>query len=327
MIRAAVIGTGGVGRAVAKIMSLKSDFMVTGLVDKHGLALAEEGLDIEEILGLLGDGRTLGEVPQVGQQTDDGILHLIEHTSSLDAVVMTIPSIPHDLVASQVQRLIRLGFKGAIIDILDQSRAIDFVLSLNTELSNSGVTYITGAGATPGFLTGIAALAAHSFIDVHEIRIHFGVGISNYLDSDEASLREILAGWRGKGVEWAQSLSRDEIEKILESEKGILEVSNLKHGDDVLLARSGVTTVDRVSVGGCIDTMHNVKPVSTTVKVTGRTFDNIEASHMFTLGDETSMLANTAGPAVGYLARAVELNKRGITGIFVATDVMPKFVN
>jgi hypothetical protein len=38
------------------------------------------------------------------------------------------------------------------------------------------------------------------------------------------------------------------------------------------------------------------------------------------------MFANTAGPAVGYLARAVDFHRRGLCGLFGATDLMPLYV-
>ncbi|MFM6026540.1 MAG: saccharopine dehydrogenase-like oxidoreductase, partial [Dolichospermum sp.] len=46
----------------------------------------------------------------------------------------------------------------------------------------------------------------------------------------------------------------------------------------------------------------------------------------FTLGDETSMAANVCGPAFGYLKAGQELHQRGISGLFTAAEIMPKFV-
>ena len=38
------------------------------------------------------------------------------------------------------------------------------------------------------------------------------------------------------------------------------------------------------------------------------------------------MAANLCGTAFGYLKASVELHRRGIYGLFTATEIMPKFV-
>lgn len=326
MIKTAVIGTGGIGMAAATIMDLKSGFQVVGLSDKLDLAVFPEGVNVTEALRIAKATGRLADIPQAGLEDPDPLRTLIKGVPDLEGLILSVPSIPHDLVTRQVQRLIELGFKGAVVDVLDQSIALEHISRLRQDIRNAGLTYITGCGATPGLLTAAASLISHSFLEVDGIRIRFGVGITNYLDRDEASLREILAGFKGMGVERAETLTRDDIHAILEERKGIVEVSGLAHGDDVLIEWAGVTSREKVEVGGRIDTKHDIKPVSTTVTVIGRTFDECQSSHTLTLGDETSMFANTAGPAVGYLARAVELNRQKVTGLFGSTDLMPLFI-
>jgi len=326
VIDAAIIGLGGMGRAAARIMSLKSGFRIVGLADRAELAVDPEGLDAAAILKILDNGGRLADAPGSGRKSQNPLADLLAAAPGLEAALLAVPSLPHDLVAGQVRRLIGLGFHGAAVDLLDQSGALGHLLPLEEEVRRAGLTYVTGGGCTPGLLTAAAALMAHSFLEVEGVRIHFGVGIANYLDRDEASLRELLAGWRSLGPARAEALTRAEIQKILDEQGGVLEAAGLAHGDDVLLARAGVTRAERVEVGGRIDTTRDIKPVSTTITVTGLTFDGRQSAHVLTLGDETSMSANTAGPAVGYLARAVELNRRGMTGLFGSTDLMPRFV-
>jgi len=94
-----------------------------------------------------------------------------------------------------------------------------------------------------------------------------------------------------------------------------------------LLQRIGVVDdLKQVSVGGVMDTRHAKKPVSTTMTLTGITFDGQRSSHRFILGDETTMAANVIGPALGYLKRAQWLKAQGIFGVFGSTEFMPCIV-
>ena len=72
-----------------------------------------------------------------------------------------------------------------------------------------------------------------------------------------------------------------------------------------------------------MDTRHAKKPVSTTMTLTGVTFEGKRASHRFILGDDTSMAANVIGPALGYLKRALWLKQHGLYGVFGSTEFLP----
>ena len=100
----------------------------------------------------------------------------------------------------------------------------------------------------------------------------------------------------------------------------------MEHADDMILERAGVVDRDRVTVGGIVDTRNATKPVSTTVTVTGTTFEGRRSAHTFTLGDETSMAANVCGPAFGYMKAAHWLHSRGVHGVLSSADIMPRFV-
>ena len=67
------------------------------------------------------------------------------------------------------------------------------------------------------------------------------------------------------------------------------------------------------------------KPTTTTVSVTGTTFDGETATNTFQLGDETSMEANVNGPALGYLKAGVRRNRAGEYGVFGPAELMPGF--
>jgi hypothetical protein len=100
----------------------------------------------------------------------------------------------------------------------------------------------------------------------------------------------------------------------------------MEHADDIMLELAGICPRDRVTVGGIVDTRNPKKPLSTNVRVTGRTFEGKQSSHTFTLGDETSMAANVCGPAFGYLKAGIAFHRRGLYGLYTAAEVMPQFV-
>ena len=75
-----------------------------------------------------------------------------------------------------------------------------------------------------------------------------------------------------------------------------------------------------------MDTRHAKKPVSTTMTLTGITYEGKRASHRFILGDETTMAANVIGPALGYLKRGVWLKQHGLFGVFGSTEFLPMLV-
>jgi hypothetical protein len=95
----------------------------------------------------------------------------------------------------------------------------------------------------------------------------------------------------------------------------------------VILEMAGICSRDRVTVGGVVDTRNPQKPLSTNVKITGRTFEGKISTHTFTLGDETSMAANVCGPAFGYLKAGVMLHRQGLCGLMTSAQVMPHFVS
>ena len=107
--------------------------------------------------------------------------------------------------------------------------------------------------------------------------------------------------------------------------KGVLRLEGMEHADDVLLQRVGVTDASRVSVGGIVDCTSTTKPQTTTLTVSGRTFDGAVSTHTLQLGDETSMAANVTGPALGYLCTAIALNRQGMVGVFGAAHFLPTF--
>lgn len=321
----AVLGTGGLGKVAARIIGMKSSMKLAAVCDSKGYAYAENGLDAETVAKLVGT-EAVCNIPQYGHTSKDSLGEIIKLADKIDAIFVALPNLPNDFIPNVVKRFVEGGYRGVWSDALKRTPAMEMMFGLDDLLKQAQGVYITGAGATPGLLTAAAVIAAQSFTKVEHVNIWWGVGIPNWEDY-KATIREDIAHLPGYNVEKAKAMSDAEIEQLLNSRSGRLELHQMEHADDLLLTRVGVVERrDQVEVGGIIDTRSSKKPVSTTMTLTGYTFEGKKSSHRFILGDETSMGANVVGPALGYLARAVWLKEHKIYGVFGSTEFMPMVV-
>ncbi|MFQ5809269.1 MAG: saccharopine dehydrogenase-like oxidoreductase [Armatimonadota bacterium] len=321
-VNVAILGAGGLGRSMVELMAHKPHLRLVGICESAGVAIREEGLSLPDVLAAAAQG-SVASMPGVGRPSEDSIGDVIAAGDLLDAVFVALPNLPNSFVPDVAARFAAGGFRGVMVDALKRTTAVELMLERHERLQEAGVTYVTGAGATPGLLTAAAALAAQSFVDVTNVDIHFGVGIANW-DAYRATIREDIAHLPGFDVARAQAMTEDEIAAELDGRDGILELVDMEHADDVMLEQAGICGRDDVTVGGIVDTRRPKKPVSTTVTIRGRTFDGKESQHTFILGDDTSMAANVCGPALGYMNAGLWLHDRGIHGVFTAADLMPR---
>ncbi len=325
-MRLAVLGAGGLGRAAVKIISQKKSLSLAAICDSKGYAYNPAGLDLEE-LSELQAGQSVADVSKDGKLSSDPINEIIQIGSShIDGIFIALPNLPNAFMADTLKRFIDAGFECAFTDALKRTSAMEMLLKLSQELKQVKSTYITGAGASPGLLTAAAVIAAQSYISIDKVDIWWGVGISNWQEY-KATVREDIGHLDGYDINCANAMSDAQVEELLERRDGKLELRNMEHADDVLLELAQVVdSRDKVSVGGIIDTRNAKKPVSTTMTLTGKTFDGKTSSHRFILGDDTSMAANVVGPALGYLKRARWLKDNGLYGIYGSTEFMPMMV-
>ncbi len=309
MMRVGILGFGGLGRAAAQVLSGKREMTLVAVAEKDSFAYVPEGLDY----------RSFSPIP-----AENSIKQLLNYP--IDGFFLALPNLPNNFMASVAEEFINAGWRGVLVDALKRTSAMEQILALNERLKDSQITYMTGCGATPGLLTAAAVVAAQSFAEVHQVEITFGVGIANWT-AYRATVREDIAHMPGYDVESARQMTDAEVEALLDRTNGLLTLTNMEHADDLMLERLGICDRSRVKVGGVVDTRNAKKPLSTTMKLTGRTFEGKISSHSFTLGDETSMAANVCGPAFGYLKAGKQLQERGIYGVFTAAEVMPLFVN
>lgn len=315
-IRIAVLGFGGLGKGMARLIPHRPDFKWVAMADSQGYAFDANGLSLT-------DAQTLQQ-PLVGDS--DAIISLLkQHGHEIDAVFMALPNLPVEFFADTVKRIVdETKFSGLFVDALKRTEAVERLFALHETLQQEKILYVTGAGATPGFLTTVAAVAAHSFVEVLDVNIHFGVGIANW-EAYKATVREDLIHMDGFDAKRVSCMSDEEIAQELETRGGLLKLVDMEHADDVILELAGVCPRDRVRVGGLVDTRNAKKPVSTTVTVTGRTVSGAVGSHQFVVSDEATMVDNVCGPALGFLLRAQELYQRGFYGMMTSADLMPRF--
>lgn len=323
-IRVGVLGFGGLGQAAARILAAKQEMTLVATADHKGYVYQSAGLDIERAIATYHEHNSVGYLADGGVLSSNSIQDLVEN-AEVDGYFLALPNLPNTFMADVARQFIQAGWQGVLVDALKRTSAVEQLLELQSDLEQAGITYMTGCGATPGLLTAAAAIAAQSYSEIHDIKITFGVGIANW-EAYRATIREDIAHMPEYDVNKASAMTDEEVEALLNRTNGIISLENMEHADDIMLELAGICDRDRVTVGGVVDTRNPKKPLSTNVKVTGRTFEGKISTHTFTLGDETSMAANVCGPAFGYLKAGMALNRRGITGLFTAAEIMPQFV-
>ncbi|HEX8235659.1 MAG TPA: hypothetical protein VF600_06850 [Abditibacteriaceae bacterium] len=322
-MKVAILGVGGLGKAAAQIIECKEEMTLVAVADAGGYACDTKGLPAQEIARVKVGG-SVAELP-VGQESDDSIGEIIKLGNAIDGVFLALPNLPNDFIPGVATRFIESGFKGVFVDALKRTRAMEMMFDLDEDFRRAECVYLSGCGATPGLLTAAAALAAQSFVKIEKVDIWWGVGIARW-DDYKATIREDIAHLPGHTVESAKAMSDREVDELLNVTDGKLTLHEMEHADDVMLERAGVISRDAVHVGGVMDTRSAQKPVSTTMTLTGITFEGKRSQHKFVLGDETSMAANVCGTALGYLKRAHWLRQRGLYGVFGSAEMMPMVV-
>lgn len=318
MINAAILGAGGLGKNMALLIEQKKEFKLVGICDSSGYLFNENGID-----GLtVKNAKEVSEI-QGSKSCEDSIVDLISnHKDKINTIFIALPNLPNEFIPNVTKKIIKTGFKGVLVDALKRTRAVEMIKELDSDLKAAGILYLTGCGATPGLLTAAASLAAQSFVEVLDVTITFGVGIANW-DTYKATIREDIAHLKGFNPEIVSKMSDEEIIKELDKRNGVLELHNMEHADDVMLEFANICSRDKVTVGGLVDTRNAKKPISTNVRITGRTFEGRVSTHQFTLGDETTMAANVNGPVLGYMKSGLWLYDLGVRGVLTSADVMP----
>lgn len=324
MIKVGVLGFGGLGQAAARVLQPKQEMQLVAVADHQGYAYNASGLKVDKAIATYRQKGSVGYLDEDGVLTNQSISELIT-TASVDGYFLALPNLPNTFMAKVANQFIASGWQGVLVDAIKRTSAVEQLLTLDEPLKNSGITYLTGCGATPGLLTAAAVIAAQSYSEIHSVNITFGVGIANW-EAYRATIREDIAHLPGYTIEQAKKMSDAEVKALLDTTDGILKLENMEHADDIMLELAGICPRHRVKVGGVVDTRNSQKPLSTNVQVTGRTFEGKISTHTFTLGDETSMAANVCGPAFGYLKAGIAWQNRGIYGLFTAAEVMPQFV-
>ena len=318
----AILGAGGLGKSAARIIEHKKEVKIVAVCDKKGYVIDEKGIKPKKIYSLSKEE----SIATIGHNSNDTIREIIKAGKFIEGILITLPNLPNEFIPSVSKRFLQEGYEGAFSDPLKRTQAMKMMFRMCNFFKRHKSTYITGTGATPGLLTAAAVLASQSFIKVDKVDIFWGVGIANW-EEYKGTIREDIAHLPGYTIEKAKAMTDEEVEALLDKTNGKLEFRDMEHADDILLQKVGVVdNLRQVSVGGVMDTRHAKKPVTTTMILTGTTFEGKTSSHKFMLGDETTMAANVLGPALGYLKRAIWLRQNKIYGVFGSTEFMPMVV-
>jgi len=321
-MKIAVLGAGGLGKSAARIIEQKKEVEIVATCDKTGYIIDENGIDPKKIYSLGKEDL----IETIGNKSDDTIGEIIKDSKFIEGILITLPNLPNEFIPSVAKRFLDNNYEGSFSDPLKRTQAMKIMFGMDDFFKQHKSTYLTGTGATPGLLSAAAVLASQSFIKTEKVDIFWGVGIENW-EEYKGTIREDIAHLPGYSVEKAKSMTDKEVKELLDKTNGKLEFKNMEHADDILLKKIGVVDdLDQVTVGGIMDTRNAKKPVTTTMTLTGITFDNKKSSHKFILGDETTMASNVLGPALGYLKRAIWLKQKNIYGIFGSTEFMPMVV-
>ncbi len=320
-VRVAILGFGGLGKGMANLIQYRPDFKLVAVADRQGYKMDAAGLISDEVVV----AKTVADIDGF-TASEDAIIDLLKtHGDDIDGVFMALPNLPVEFFHDVVKRMSEEAqFKGVFVDALKRTEAVERLLELNDTLRRDGTLYITGCGATPGFLTSIASIAAHSFVEVDQVEIKFGVGVANW-EQYKATVREDLIHLEGFDAKRVACMTDEEIESELDERQGIITLTDMEHADDVILEMAGVCSRDRVTVGGLVDTRSAKKPISTQVLVTGKTANGATGTHQFVVSDNATMVDNVCGPALGYMLQGVHLREQKHAGILTSADVMPRF--
>jgi hypothetical protein len=226
-----VLGFGGLGQAAAKVLAPKREMVWVAAADQKGYAYDTDGLNPDRCIATYRSQGSLGYLEPTGTTSNYSIQELIEK-ASVDGYFLALPNLPNTFMASVARQFIQAGWQGVLVDALKRTSAVEQLLELQEELQASGITYMTGCGATPGLLTAAATLAAQSYAEIHSVKITFGVGIANW-EAYRATIREDIAHLPGYDVECASQMSDAEVEALLDKTNGILTLENMEHADDV----------------------------------------------------------------------------------------------
>jgi len=145
--------------------------------------------------------------------TETPIDDIIAESDAIDAVLIALPNLEHDFIPRVADRFADADYEGVLVDVLKRSRVIGLLDERTERFEACGITFVCGAGATPGFLPGAAALAAQSFVEVESVDIWWGVGLKSGYEDNRGTVREDIAHLPGYDIETARELTDEDIEE------------------------------------------------------------------------------------------------------------------
>jgi hypothetical protein len=174
-MKVAILGAGGLGKAAAQIIECKEEMTLVAVADAGGYACDHNGLPAAEIARVKVGG-SVAELP-VGQESDDSIGEIIKLGNAIDGVFLALPNLPNDFIPGVAERFIDSGFKGAFVDALKRTRAMEMMFTLTKTSVVPRVFIFRAVVRRPAFSLQRQQLAAQSFVKIENVDIWWGVGM------------------------------------------------------------------------------------------------------------------------------------------------------
>ncbi|MCY7334119.1 MAG: saccharopine dehydrogenase-like oxidoreductase, partial [Pseudanabaena sp. CAN_BIN31] len=152
-LKVGILGFGGLGQAAAKLLIAKQEMQLVVAADKEGFAYDRHGLNASEAIAAYQTKGSLGYLEGSGSLTENSIADAIATAEDVDGYFLALPNLPNTFMASVAKQFIASGWQGVLVDAIKRTSAVEQMIALSPELEASGITYLSGCGATPGLLT------------------------------------------------------------------------------------------------------------------------------------------------------------------------------
>src|SRR3989338_4260641 len=146
-IRIAVLGSGGLGKAAARIIGMKRELRLCAMCDSHGFISSRDGIKSELLATSSSDlvrdfkeamSQESGSGADVCVETivearhcEDPIGELIRISDQLDGVVVALPNLPNEFIPGVIGRFARANSSTVFVDVLKRTRAVELMFELD----------------------------------------------------------------------------------------------------------------------------------------------------------------------------------------------------
>ena len=142
MLNIAVFGAGGLGKSMARLISVKRDMKLVCILDSNGYAFDLKGIDYSLIENAKG---AIGNIPGIGTKSTNSIDEVLsKHALNINAIFVALPNLPNSFIPEVAEKIALSNFEGVIVDALKRTSALE-LLSKHDDLFKQTVPPAFGA--------------------------------------------------------------------------------------------------------------------------------------------------------------------------------------